>query len=53
MSNDPTDSCAWDEAYLRTKWYTDASSHLATINMGRKLGEGGLCPFLGGSWLPI
>jgi len=26
------------EAYLRTKWYPDASSRLVTIYMGRKLG---------------
>jgi len=31
---------AWTEAYayLRTKWYFDPSSRLATIDMGRKLG---------------
>ena len=27
------------EAYLRTKWHLDPFSHLATIDMGRKLGE--------------
>ena len=30
--------------YLHTKWRLDPFSHLATIDMGRKLG---LCPFLG------
>jgi len=24
---------AWAEAYLRTKWHRDSSSHLATIDM--------------------
>jgi len=43
-------ACA--EAYLRTKWHRYPSSHLATTDMGRKLGR--LCPFLGdGSWVPI
>ena len=28
---------AWEEAYLRTKWHLDPSSHLAAIDMGRKL----------------
>jgi len=36
----------WAEAYLHTKWHLDACSHLATIEMDRKLGRG-LCPFLG------
>jgi len=36
---------AWDEAYVRTKWHLDPSSHLATTDMGQKLG--GLCPFGG------
>jgi len=41
--------CAWAEAYLRTKWHLGPSSHLATTDMGRKLG---LCPlFLGGGEL--
>ena len=46
---------AWAEAYLHTKWHLDASSRLATIEMGRKLG-GGLHPvpfFSGGSGVPI
>jgi len=34
----------WAEAYLRTKCYLDPSSHLATINMGQKVGE---CLFRG------
>jgi len=32
----PEESCP--EAYLHTKWHLDASSRLATIKMGRKLG---------------
>jgi len=43
---------AWAEAYLHTKWHRDASSRLATIDMGRKLG-GGFARFLWkGSWVP-
>jgi len=30
---------AWAEAYLCTKWHLDPSSHLATIDMGQKLGD--------------
>jgi len=33
------------EAYLHTKWHLDASSRLATIEMGGKFG--GSAPFLG------
>jgi len=29
---------AWAKAYRRTKWYPNASSHLATIHIGRKVG---------------
>ena len=36
----------WAEAYICTKWHLDASSRLATIEMGRKL-ERGLCPPFG------
>jgi len=36
---------AWVEAYRHAKWYTDPCSHLATIDMGKKLGA--LPPFLG------
>ena len=44
---------AWAEAYLHTKRHLDASSRLATTDMGRQLG-GGSAPFLGrGSWVPI
>ena len=32
---------------LPTKWHFDPSSRLATTDMGRKLGWGLLCPFLG------
>jgi len=43
---------AWGEAYLRTKWYIDPFSRLATINMGGKVGA--VPPFWGrGSWVPI
>ena len=41
---------AWAEAYLRTKWYLNSSSRLATTNTGRKMG--GYAPFRG-SWVPI
>jgi len=40
----------WDEAYLHTKWHLDASSHLATIRVGQKLGA--LLPFFGGELGP-
>ena len=30
---------AWAEAYLPTEWYLDPSSHLATTDMGQKLGD--------------
>ena len=36
----PSNNVAWAEAYLHTKWHLDASSRLATIEMGRKLGRG-------------
>jgi len=39
-------SVAWAEAYLRTKWHLNPSSHLATTNVGQKFG-GGLCPPFG------
>ena len=41
----------WDEAYLHTKWHLDASSRLATIKMGGKLGRA-LPPFWGGDLCP-
>jgi len=31
-----TEAIAWAEAYFHTKRYTDASSHSATTDMGRK-----------------
>jgi len=43
-------SVAWVEAYLRTKWHLDLSDHLATTNMGQKLGEA--VPLWGRSWVP-
>ena len=40
---------AWAEAYLRTKWHLDPSSHLPTIDVGQKLEVRGLCRlFFGG-----
>jgi len=33
---------AWSEAYLHTKWHLNPSSHLATMDIGQKLG---LCPY--------
>ena len=44
----PSNNVAWAETYLPTKWHLDPSSHLATTDMGRKLGGGWPCPFLGG-----
>jgi len=41
----PSNTVSWAEAYLHTKWHLDASSRLATTEMGRKLGRG-LCPLL-------
>jgi len=40
----PQHNVACAEAYMRTKWYPDPSSRLATIDMCRKV-EGVLCPF--------
>jgi len=42
---------AWAEAYLCTTWHLDLSSHLATIDIGWKLGWG-CAPFLGGAGSP-
>jgi len=42
-----TQCCLGRGQYLRIKWYPDASSRLAAIDMGRKLG--GCCaPFIPG-----
>ena len=41
---------AWAEAYLRNKWHLDPFSHLATIDMGLKLGAPP--PFWGGELSP-
>jgi len=38
---------------FRTKWRAHPSNHLATIDMGQKLGGGGCALFSGGSWVPI
>jgi len=35
----PHHNVAWAEAYLRTKWHLDPPNRLATIDMGRKLGD--------------
>jgi len=43
----------WAEAYLHTKWHLDAYSHLATIEMGRKLRRGLRSLFGRGGWVPI
>jgi len=40
---------AWAEAYIRTKWYADPSSSLATIDMGRKVGAA--VPLSVGGWV--
>jgi len=37
--------CRLGRGYLTNKWHLDPSSHLATTDMGQKLG---LCPFGGG-----
>ena len=42
---------AWTEAYLHTKWHLDASSSLATTDMGRKLGAAPLLGWVAGSHL--
>jgi len=39
---------SWAKGYLNTKWHLDASSRLATIEMGRKLGRALLAPFVEG-----
>ena len=41
--------CRLAEVYLCTKWQFNLSSHLATTDIGRKLG---LCPFWGGELGP-
>ena len=41
---------AWAEAYLHTKWHLDPFSHLATIDMGRKMKD--CAPFWGGELNP-
>jgi len=42
---------AWAEAYLRTKWHLDPSSHLAHNRWAKMWGL--LCPFLEGKLVPI
>ena len=46
----PSNTVAWAEAYLHTKWHLDPSSHLSTTDMGRKLGA--LSLWGRGSWVP-
>jgi len=38
VAGSPSNSVAWAEAYLPTKWHLDPSSHLSTTGMGQKLG---------------
>ena len=40
------------EAYLHTKWHPDPCSRLATIDMGRKIGEGAVLLWVGGARSP-
>ena len=47
----PSNTVAWAEAYLHTKWHLSPSSHLATMDIGPKLE--GLSPFRrGGAGFP-
>jgi len=48
-SGSPSNNMAWVKAYLLTKWHLDASSRLATTDMGRKLGA--VPPFWKRSWV--
>ena len=52
----PSNNVAWADAYLRTKWYLDPSSRLATADVGRKFVVGreavGVPPFWGGELGP-
>jgi len=48
----PSNNVAWADAYLRTKWYLDPSSRLATTDMGRKFGGGAVSPFWKGELSP-
>ena len=41
------------DVYFRTKRRLHPSSHLATIDMGQKLGWEWVCLFSGGSWVHI
>jgi len=34
----PHNTVTWAEAYLHIKWHLNPSNHLATTDMGRKLG---------------
>ena len=45
---------AWTKAHLHAKCHLDPSSRLATIDIGPKIGEGGLRPLLREEgWVPI
>ena len=46
----PSNTVAWAEAYLQTKWHLNPSSRLATTDMGQKLGA---VPLFGGVELSI
>jgi len=35
----PSNTVAWAEAYLRTKWHVDPCSRLATIDVGENWGS--------------
>jgi len=39
--------------YIRTKYHLDLSSHLATIDMGGKMGGGCCAPFLEVELIPV
>ena len=47
-----SNTVAWAEAYLHTKWHLNPSSDLATTDIGRKLSER-CAPLEEGSWVPI
>jgi len=47
----PHTQVAWAEVYLSTTWHLKPSSHLATTDMGRKLGA--VCLWGRGSWVSI
>ena len=48
----PSNTVAWAEAYLHTKWHLDPFSRLATTYMSRKLGGAAVPLFRGGAGFP-